>query len=337
MIPAIPWGSWGVWWESIFGERIPSYFAALCCAFVFCTWFAVRWAKRIRLDHDVLIDLSLISVITGVAGARIAHVLFDGYLMDYVHMCTDYTQVGWQVTRGYCESDLVQGVWDEAAQVCHPSGPDCFAWAKFWQGGLTWYGGMFLAVGYAMYFLRKEGFPQLKALDLAGNVLPLGLFFGRMGCFFGGCCFGQPTDHWIGVVFPEWSPASEQQWRHHLLEEPSLPSLPVLPAQLFEGFGSLLIALFAIGYLHPRKRFDGHTFCISMTLYAVLRFGLEALRDDQRGGLLALSTSQWIGIVIVVGVAFFWRWASQRAERERAALLAKQAPPASGEDAPAAA
>ena len=35
----------------------------------------------------------------------------------------------------------LHGVWDTAKGVCHPVGTDCFAWAKFWAGGLTYYGG----------------------------------------------------------------------------------------------------------------------------------------------------------------------------------------------------
>ncbi len=306
----------------LFGEPIPAYFAMLTAAFAACTWFAVRWAKREGRDHELLIDLALISVITGVAGARVAHVLFDGYLMDYVHLCTDYRQVGWEITPEECASEWVAGSWDAAANVCRPVEGDCFAWARFWQGGLTWYGGMIAAVGYAMYFLHKNGFERIKALDLAGMVLPLGLFFGRLGCWFGGCCFGAPTDAWFGVSFPPWSAASQQQWRHHLIDHPSVASLPVIPAQLLEAGGSLLIAFVAIGLLHPRKRFDGEVFCISMSLYAALRFGLEYLRDDDRGGFAMFTTSQWIGIGIVAACAALWpvlrRGSAARFEAARA-------------------
>ena len=32
-------------------------------------------------------------------------------------------------------------------------------------------------------------------------VVPLGLFFGRLGCWFGGCCFGLVSDHPLAVSF----------------------------------------------------------------------------------------------------------------------------------------
>ncbi len=298
----------------IFGEPIPAYFAMLMAAFAACTFFAVRWAKREKRNHDVLIDLALISLITGVAGARLAHVFFDGFFMDYVHLCTNPAEVAWTITREQCTSEWVQGLWDMDAGVCRPAESDCFAWAKFWQGGLTWYGGMVFGVGYAMVFLKKEGFPRIKVLDLGGMILPLGLFFGRLGCWFGGCCFGQPTDAWYGVSFPAWSPASEAQWRAHLLDHPSHESLAVVPAQLLEAGGSLLIAFFIIGFLEPRKKFEGQVFCVSMIAYAVLRFVLEFLRADDRGGGLGLSTSQWIGIALVAGCAVAWPWFKKRSQ-----------------------
>ncbi len=297
---------------TLFGEPISPYFTFVAIAFLVCTWISVRWAKQMRLDHEILIDLALISVITGVTGARIAHVLFDGYFMDYVHMCTDPSQVGWQITREECGAEWVDGNWDAAASVCRPKSADCFAWARFWAGGLTWYGGMFLAVGYAMYFLKKEKFPRLKALDLGGLMLPVGLFFGRLGCFFGGCCFGAVTEsHW-GLVFPRWSPASEQQWKHHLLAHPSLPSLSVVPTQLLEAGGCLALAFFAFLLWHPRKRYDGQVFVWSMGGYAVLRFLLEYLRDDDRGGVFAFSTSQWLSLFLFVFLAAMsWRLRKQ--------------------------
>lgn len=300
-------------------EDLPAYFVMLMCAFAACTWVGVRWAKQQKLDPEVIIDLSLASIITGVAGARLAHVLFDGFLMDYVHLCTDYTLVDWHITQAQCASEWVQGSWDAAAGVCHPTEQDCWAWIRFWQGGLTWYGGVILATAYAMHFLRKEKFPPLKALDMGGLVIPLGLFFGRLGCWFGGCCFGQRTDAWFGVSFPGWSPASEAQWRLHELADAGMVSHPVIPTQLMEAAGSLFISWFAIYVLHPRKRFDGQVFCISTAMYAVLRFLLEYIRADDRGGVGFLTTSQWIGALLIAACAGLWVWFAKIADAKQAA------------------
>lgn len=288
----------------IFGQSIPAYTALLVLGFGLATWLGSRWAKRSGLNHDTIIDLGLFALIAGVAGARILHVLADGYFWDYVHLCTDPSQVAWHITRGQCVE--VEGVWDAAASVCRPKEADCFAWLAFWNGGLTYYGGLIAASAFGLWFLKRERFPILKACDMAGMTIPLGLFFGRIGCFLGGCCFGTPTDHFSGVSFPAWSAASVSQWRAGMLSEPYVPSLPVHPAQLYESLGSLAIAAAMMLWLHPRKKFDGEVFLVFLGAYAALRFVLEFFRADDRGAVLGLSTSQWIGVAVVAVVAFVW-------------------------------
>lgn len=280
----------------------------MSAAFIVSTAMARSWAVLQRFDPELMIDLGLFSVIFGVAGARLMHVFFDGYFMDYVHMCTDPSKVAWHTTpKAWCTTE--GGVWDVAANVCRPKEGDCFAWAKFWAGGLTWYGGLFLAVGYGLYFLKKNKIPLLPAMDMFGVVLPIGYTLGRFGCFLGGCCFGKHDTGFLGIAFPRGSSASEIQFREHLLPHPSLPSLPVLPTQLFEIAGNLLIGLLMICIVNPRKRFHGQTFCISFGLYAILRFAIEYFRADDRGGFFGLSTSQWIGVLflgvcLALGVMF---------------------------------
>jgi phosphatidylglycerol---prolipoprotein diacylglyceryl transferase len=82
--------------------------------------------------------------------------------------------------------------------------------------------------------------------------------------------------------------------------------------------------------LHPRKRFDGEVFLAFLALYAVLRFFLEMVRADDRGELLGLSTSQLVGVGVVLLCAALWVRLRGRAR------AADQAPPPSGES-PAAA
>jgi phosphatidylglycerol:prolipoprotein diacylglycerol transferase len=86
----------------------------------------------------------------------------------------------------------------------------------------------------------------------------------------------------------------------------------VHPTQLYEAAGSLAIA--AVGYylIAPRKRFDGQVFVFFLASYSVLRFAVEILRNDDRGGLLGLSTSQLISVLITLGLIPVYRWLSAR-------------------------
>ena len=291
----------------LFDVGFPSYFVLLLSGFLFATALGVLWARRIGLNPDVIVDLGLAMLLAGVAGSRILHVLADGYFWDYVHLCTDPSKVDWPLDRGECVSAAYDGVWDAARGVCHPKNSDCFAWAKFWAGGLTYYGGFFGATGAAVFLLKRDRFPFWKAADMAGFAIPMGLAFGRMGCLLAGCCFGAQTTLPWGLSFPPRSPASEAQVKDHLLESVRLWSHPVHPTQIYESAASLAIAALCLFWVLPRKRYDGQVFAASLALYAVARFLVEILRRDARGGGLGLSTSQLIGIGLLVAAALIHR------------------------------
>lgn len=286
---------------TFFDIPFPSYFVLLLTGFLFATIAGSLWAKRVGQDPDVIVDLGLAMLLAGVVGARLLHVLADGYFMDYVHLCTDPSKVDWKITADECSSAKYAGVWDAAKGVCHPTEKDCFAWAKFWAGGLTYYGGFIGAAGVGVWLLRRDRFPFWKAADMAGMVIPIGLGFGRMGCLLAGCCFGRPTQLPFAMSFPSHSPASESQFKLGLIQSPFEPSLPVHPTQVYESAASFVIAAFLILFFAGRKKYDGHVFVAFVALYAFARFVIEFWRDDDRGGLIGLSTSQLIGVALIAG------------------------------------
>jgi len=283
-------------------QGFPSYFVLLLVGFIFATVSGAITAKRIGQDPDVFVDLGLAMLIAGVAGARILHVFADGYFMDYVHLCTDPSKVNLQLSKVECASPDYNGVWSAAQGICVARETDCFAWAKFWNGGLTYYGGFIGATAAAWYLLRHDRFPFWKGADMAGLTIPIGLGFGRMGCLLAGCCFGKETHTGVGLVFPSDSPASEWQSKHGLLGSKFLHSLPVHPTQIYESAAALAIAAFCLLWVQSRKKYDGQVFFTFVVLYAVTRFCIEMFRSDDRGALGGLSTSQLIGLGLVGAV-----------------------------------
>jgi phosphatidylglycerol---prolipoprotein diacylglyceryl transferase len=284
---------------TIFDIGAPSYFILLVTGFIFATAAGSIWAKRIGQDPDVVVDLGLAMLLAGVAGARILHVIADGYFWDYVHLCTDPSLVDWKITEAECRSDQYAGVWDAARQVCKPPTPsglgdklnNCFAWAMFWRGGLAYYGGFVGASIGAWYLLKRDRFPFWKAADMAGMVVPIGLGFGRMGCLLAGCCFGTVSKGGWALSFP-----------------------------IYESLASFAIAALLILRLHGRKRYDGQVFLAFVGLYAAARFVLEFWRADDRGALFGLSTSQLIGAILIALAVV--------AHRARARSLTARAAPA---------
>lgn len=296
----------------VFDIGFPAYFVLLVSGFLFATALGALWARRIGKDPDVIVDLGLACLLMGVVGGRLLHVLADGYFWDYVHLCTDPTQVDWHLEKAECVRMVhgpldflfntpahAHGLWDDAKNVCHPAQSDCFAWAYFWAGGLTYYGGFIGASLMAVWVLRRDRFPFWKAADMAGFAVPLGLGFGRMGCLLAGCCYGKPSESFLALSFPPRSPASEAEFKAHTLPSVTDWSHKVLPTQIFESAVCLGIAAFCLFYVHGRKRYDGQVFASFLALYAIGRFLLEFLRDDDRGGISWLSTSQLIGVALV--------------------------------------
>jgi phosphatidylglycerol---prolipoprotein diacylglyceryl transferase len=322
---------------TLFDVPFPSYFFLLLSGVLFATAMGAVWAKRIGQDPDVIVDLGLAGLLMGVAGARILHVIADGYFWDYFHLCTDPSRVEWKITRAECLRDQYLegwlfglggqahgplGAWDAVKQVCKPIVPAdalgkvdlCMSWAKFWSGGLTYYGGFIGGSLGAWFLLKRDRFPFWKASDMAGMVIPIGIGFGRMGCLLAGCCFGKNWhSHWA-LSFPPHSPASEFQHRAGLLESPFEPSLPVHPTQIYESAACFGIAALLILYVHGRKRYDGQVFLAFVALYAAARFVLEFWRSDDRGQLIGLSTSQLIGLGLVAAAVASHRILAMRAE-----------------------
>lgn len=174
------------------------------------------------------------------------------------------------------------------------------------QGGLMFYGGFILSfvVFFVWCFLKKEN--ALKLADLLAVVVPLGHAFGRIGCFFYGCCYGRDSDSWCAVTFPVGSPC----WYEH-----GRKLVSVLPTQLFEA--TALMALFSVLLAIFLKRKDvvekrpGMLVGMYLMGYAVIRFAIEIMRGDPRAAVGPLSISQTISLVmIIIGTGFLmnaWR------------------------------
>ena len=117
--------------------------------------------------------------------------------------------------------------------------------------------------------------------------------FGRLGCFFGGCCYGRVTDAWYGI-------ACAAPNGYTLAEK-------VVPTQLFEMIFLFVLAA-AMAVLFFRFRFK-YNFSVYAIAYGIWRFIIEFFRDDDRGGVAgaALTPSQILSIFMVlagVGLIF---------------------------------
>jgi phosphatidylglycerol:prolipoprotein diacylglycerol transferase len=156
-------------------------------------------------------------------------------------------------------------------------------------GGNVFYGGLLGGMLTAIIIFKKR--PQYRyLLDFATPAIPLFHFFGRIGCFFAGCCFGIESS--FGFTF-----------HHSIIGEAN--GVSRFPVQLIEALFNILL-FFLLNYLLKKKIFENKLICVYLVIYATGRFFLEFLRGDAyRGIWLFLSTSQIISILIVFTVIFW--------------------------------
>lgn len=292
----------------IFGIDFPAYFTLLMIGFMVGIYVAWRLAPSAGIDPNRILDLGILLVLAGVGGGRIAHVLFDGQLMNYYYLCVDPLQTTGDFLPGGralpCASDS-QCVEADVGELCHPLrgtchwGQDCLRTLKFWYGGLTYYGGFLLIIPLGIWFLRRYNIRPWSVGDLAGFCVPLGIGFGRLGCYYAGCCYGKVCDVPWGVSFPTGSPAWRQHFEEHLVTV-SQGSLPVHPAQLYTVAAMWLLAAAMYWWYRKKRTFEGEVFWLFTLLYAVVRFFIELIRSDERGEYFGMSTSQGIGVLLII-------------------------------------
>lgn len=164
------------------------------------------------------------------------------------------------------------------------------------SGGYVVYGGLIGGVLTGYLYCRKKGTDFWKVFDLAVPAVALAQFFGRIGCFLAGCCYGKPTESVCGVVF------------HNSLYAPADEKL--FPIQLVSSGLNLLNFIFLYFLWKKMRGRAGVTGAAYIITYSIGRFFLEYFRGDlERGSVGVLSTSQFIAIfTLLIGfVMMFFR------------------------------
>ena len=146
------------------------------------------------------------------------------------------------------------------------------------------------ALGLLLYCKIKK-WNYKKIFDFAAPAVAIGQGFGRIGCLLAGCCYGAKTDMWFGISFPSDSLAPSGVHLH--------------PTQIYSSVFDFALAVFLILYSRENKK-DGRVFSLYVIIYSIGRFLVEFLRNDPRGNVGVLSTSQFIAIgTFVLGIIMY--------------------------------
>lgn len=156
--------------------------------------------------------------------------------------------------------------------------------------GWVFYGGLIGGALAVLIYCRRYHMNVWPFADAVAPVIPFFHIFGRIGCHFAGCCYGLEYHGIVAINYPV----------NQLTQEIYVSRVPV---QLMEALFNFILFLF-LYFIVKKKRKEGVPIGIYVLSYSIMRFLFEFLRGDaQRGGFLALSTSQWISLLLVpVGI-----------------------------------
>lgn len=157
--------------------------------------------------------------------------------------------------------------------------------------GFVVYGGIICGVLGGLAYCKFTGKDFWDYFDIVLPSVAVAQGLGRVGCFLAGCCYGRETDAWYGIAFTnsEFAPNG----------------VKLIPTQLISAAGMLLIAVFLMWYA-TRNHKKGQVGALYLVLYSMGRFGIEFLRNDYRGEIGPLSTSQFISCFVVVFGLVLW-------------------------------
>ncbi|MBR2373152.1 MAG: prolipoprotein diacylglyceryl transferase [Lentisphaeria bacterium] len=166
------------------------------------------------------------------------------------------------------------------------------------RGGLVYYGGFILAAVSLVVYSRFTKIDMVRMLDGFTPALAVAHAFGRIGCFLNGCCYGKPTELFIGISYPAGSDPARQYGE-----------APLHPVQLYEAGENLLCAV--LYFYLVRKAPRGIAVSSYFIIYGILRFINEFARGDHKLIWDLFTPAQLIGIVLIaigtVMMTYFFR------------------------------
>jgi phosphatidylglycerol:prolipoprotein diacylglycerol transferase len=158
----------------------------------------------------------------------------------------------------------------------------------FSRSGLSWFGGLFGGLAAGIGWMVHKRWPLVPSLAAATPAFAVGHLLGRIGCFFVGDDYGEPSSLPWAVAFPDGRPPTD---------------VPVHPTQLYEAAFLGLLAWFLI-CIRRHGASDARVLGLYMILAGTFRFFLEFIRVNEPV-FLALTVAQILASVLVaLGLLF---------------------------------
>ena len=256
---------------SVFGFEIAYYGIIIGLAILIGFLIATSEAKRTRQNPEDYLDMGIIGVIAGIAGARIFYVVFS-----------------WDMYK----DNLL----------------DIF---NLREGGLAIYGGVIAAVIAVFIMARVKHLSPFQILDTVAMAILNGQMLGRWGNFFNREAFGEYTDSLFAMRLPLDAVRSgdvTELMREHMERIDGVSYIQVHPTFLYESLWCCALLIILVLY-RKHKKYEGELFLMYIFGYGLGSVWIEGLRTDQLliPGI-GLPVSQVIAgcVVIFAGAALLY-------------------------------
>ena len=183
----------------------------LAAAYLTGLWYATIRGEARGLNRDLVMDLGIYIIVSALVGAKLLLVV-----VEFDHFRQNPSEI-WTILRA----------------------------------GGVFYGGLLLSVAVAFWFIRRHGLPFWTTCDAFAPGIILGQAVGRLGCLMAGCCYGEPTESFLGITFSHPLAAAD-------VGTPLGVSLH--PTQLYESVAALLILGSLLLAERMGRGFIGRTF-----------------------------------------------------------------------------
>lgn len=240
----------------VFDRNISMYGIMAMIGVILCLFYVIRVCKREKIDDYKYVNMLLFSIIG---------ILIGGHLL-------------YGITNINLFIELIKNIGSLEFKEIIIKLATIF-------GGSVFYGGLIGGCFTAYIYAKRVKINNCETYDMLIPVVPLFHFFGRIGCFLVGCCYGVESS--IGFTF------------HNSIIE-SANNVNRFPVQLVEALFNLIL-FFCLYNFFKHKKFKGYLLNIYFIFYPVFRFIIEFFRGDSyRGFLFGLSTSQIISIILLI-------------------------------------
>jgi len=236
------------------GFAIHTYGVLVAAGFLAGVAFSIREGRLAGIPKQQILDLCFYLLLAAIIGSRLLYVIL--YLDEYL------------------ESPLA-----------------IFA---IWKGGLVFSGGLIAALVTGLVLAGRWKMGMWRTADVMAPGIALGQAIGRIGCFFAGCCYGDPTDAFCAVTFTD---------------PDSLAPLftPLHPTQLYSS-GALLLIFLILWAFRNHTKWQGQVFCLYVFLHSSARLIIEEFRGDARGEVFggAITVTQLVAMILLAASIIAW-------------------------------